>query len=215
MYDISRFCRDVDHGTELLEYALKCNTRLFFVSEGIVWDRNNTGNHDAIMDGLRAAERESAQIGRRVSDALQERKKLGYFIGGVPKYGFKVVQSDGGKRAVPDTYEQLVIKFINMCRTPGMTVFTLNKWMFKISPNYGPAIGGRRLQNDKDPIVLEYGEEVVEALKEPLTYSCIADLLNDYSVTKRENKWSCGMVGSICKKPYDNVLEGLANMRLH
>lgn len=202
IYDVSRFCRNVDTGLELLNYALNCRTRLFFVNEGIVWDKNNMGNRDRLVYELRMAERESAQIGKRVSDALREKKRLGYFTGGVPRYGYKVVDAEGGRRAVPDEEEQMVLKFINMCRTPQTSVKTLNKWVFQLS-------------QDRQPIVLENGERANKKLEESLSYVCISNLLNSYGIDKRGRIWSSSKVSNVCKYPYENVLEGMKGMRFN
>ena len=202
IYNVSRFCRNVNQGLELLDYALKCNTRLFFVEEGLVWDKNHPGCIRVLREKLYLAQEESAAIGRRVKDALAEKKRRGYFTGGIPRYGFKVVDADGGRRAVPDRYEQAVIKFINLCRDIGTSVRTLNEWMRNLSPNFDA------------PIELGYGGRKVSTLREGLTYREIADLLNDYEVTRRGNRWTASSVNTIGKRPYENVLEGLANMEL-
>lgn len=200
IYNVSRFCRNEQLGLELLQYALECNTRLFFVEEGIVWDRNNQHSSQALRRKLVFAEEESAAIGRRVRDAKAERKRRGFFTGGVPKYGYTVVDADGGRKAVPDKYEQVVIRFINMCRESGTSIRTLNRWMKQISPNFNA------------PIEFWYEDECVRSLKEPLSYVNIASLLNSYGVTKRRNKWSGGMVSLICKGNYKNILEGMVRI---
>lgn len=66
IYNVSRFCRNKKLGVKLLEYALKCNTRLFFVDEGIIWDKNNLNNLQALKRKLELAEEESEAIGRRL-----------------------------------------------------------------------------------------------------------------------------------------------------
>jgi DNA invertase Pin-like site-specific DNA recombinase len=200
IYNVSRFSRNVTNGLELLDYALKCNTRLFFVEEGIVWDKNNTNNRNQLQNKLYLAQEESRAIGRRVKDALALKKRQGYFTGGIPKYGYKVVDSVGGRRAIPDKYEQAVIKFINLCRTVGTSVRTLNEWMRILSPTFD------------DLIELEYDGRAVRTLQEPLSYEGIADLLNEYNVTKRNRQWSKSMVSAICRQDYENILEGMINM---
>lgn len=200
VYNVSRFCRNIDRGLELLDYALKCNTRLFFVDEGIVWDKNHTHFRQKLRDRLYLAEEESKAIGKRVKAALAEKKRLGYFTGGTPKYGFKVVSDFGGKRAVPKLDEQDVIKFINLCRTVKTSVRTLNEWMRKISPSFD------------SPIELCFNNKTVKTIKEPLTYTDIAALLNSYGVDRRGSKWTRSSVSEIARRDYENVLEGLVAM---
>jgi hypothetical protein len=170
------------------------------VEEGIVWDKNNTNNRNQLQNKLYLAQEESKAIGRRVKDALALKKRQGYFTGGIPKYGYKVVDSVGGRRAIPDKYEQAVIKFINLCRTVGTSVRTLNEWIRILSPTFD------------DLIELEYDGRAVRTLQEPLSYEGVADLLNEYNVTKRNRQWSKSMVSAICRQDYENILEGMINM---
>ncbi len=198
IYDVSRFSRNVDNGIELLHYALKCKTRLFFVSEGIVWDENHQ-DMCSLKYKLLLAQNESEAISRRVSDAKQYKSKMGFFMGGVPKYGYKVIDVDGGRKAVINKYEQAVIKFINLCRTEGTSVRKLNSLMKQIS-------------RFDDNIVLEFEGKDVRTLQEPLCYTYISELLNSYEVKRRNDEWKTSMVSSICKRGYVGVLKGLSKL---
>lgn len=187
IYDVSRFCRNVQRGSELLDYALKNKTRLLFVTEGIVWDRDHTWARDAIMTQLSHAEAESAAFGRRVADAKAEKKRRGFFTGGVAKYGLKVVDAEGGRKAVVDKTEQAVIEFVKICRLAGTSIQSLNQWM-------------KRLCADFAPIELQFNGEAVEALQEPLSFVEIADLLNIYDVLRRGTKWTGASVSALLPK---------------
>ena len=120
-------------------------------------------------------------------------------MGGVPRYGYKVVDVEGGRKAVINKYEQAVIKFINLCRTEGTSVRKLNSLMKQIS-------------RFNDNIVLEFEGKVVRTLQEPLCYNYIAELLNSYEVTRRKDEWKGSMISSICKHGYVDVLKGLSKM---
>ena len=202
IYNVSRFSRNVARGMELLDYALKCNTRLFFVDEGIVWDKNHTGFRGKIRERLHMAEQESAAIGHRVKDALAEKKRRGYFTGGTPKYGYTVVNADGGRRAVEEPLEQKVIKFINMCRETGTSVVALNEMMQRLSPDFDA------------PIVLGYGEDEVVTLQEALSFSEIAGLLNAYGVTRRGSRWNASIISSIVRRNYIAMLDAMEDMEI-
>ena len=202
IYNVSRFCRNKRAGLQLLDYALQYKTRLFFVEEGIVWDANNRNNLPTLRRKLYLAEEESKALGRRVRDALQEKKRRGFFTGGTPKYGFGTVQHPGGKKLVSDVYEQNVITFINMCKTVGTTVRQLNEQMSQISKQFD------------QPITLYNNDILVEVLSEGLTYENIAGLLNSYGVMKRTGNWTANNVGPVCRVDYNNVLEDLGNMNM-
>ena len=201
LYNVSRFSRNEAQGRELLDYALKRNTRLFFTEEGLIWDRHNLHNRQAILRKLMLAHEESRAIAARVSAALFLRKQQGFHTGGKPKYGYKVVEADGGKKAVPEQYEQAVITFINMCREIGTSLRALNQWMETLVDD----------GNEYEPIELGDNQRTI---REPLTYSNIADLLNDYGITKRGSRWTAASVADIAKRDYENVLETLAGMTM-
>lgn len=198
IYNVSRFSRSEREGKRLLDYAIKRNTRLFFVDEGLIWDRNNQHNRQAILHRLMLSQEESRAISSRVSAALFLRKQQGFHIGGKPKYGYKVVEADGGKKAVADQYEQAVITFINMCRQVGTTLRAINQWM-------------EQLTDDFEPIELGHNQR---SIVEPLTYQNIADLLNDYGVLRRGSRWTGASVSEIAKRDYENVLENLVQLTM-
>ena len=200
IYNVSRFSRNVNRGMELLDYALKCNTRLFFVEEGIIWDKEHRDTRDQLRDRLYVAEEESRAIAKRVKDALAEKKRRGYFTGGKPKYGYTVVDADGGRRAIPEKYEQSVIKFVNLCREVGTSVNTLNSEMKSITENFDSLIE------------LGHNGKPINKIVEPLSYVTIADLLNSYGVKRRGSKWNSDNVSKIGRQDYENVLEGMVEM---
>lgn len=199
LYNVSRFCRNVNKGRELLKLALQYNVRLIFVQEGIVWDKQNH-NWNEIRQHLAFCEEESRQLGKRVSDALREKRKRGFFTGGTPGYGYTTEQHFNGKKLIPEENEQEVITFINMCKETGTTIISLNKQMKKISEDYD------------SPILIFMDDKPTRYLEEPLSNSNIADLLNEYGVPKRNGTWSADAVGSISRRKYNQVIEGVEHI---
>lgn len=198
IYDVSRFCRRVGHGKELLRKALKNNVTLFFVSEGLIYGNNFEKSEKLILDKLRIAEEESKAIGRRVSHALREKKRRGFYTGGTVPYGKKVVNVQGGKKLVDEEHESNVIRFITGCVELGTSAIYLSRLM-KLISGYD------------EPIILEHNGVKVIKLKEPLTYSTIASLLNEYEVYKRGRKWTASSVSRILKTQMDNLYDDVAN----
>lgn len=189
IYSVDRFCRNRERGAALLDFALKCRTRLFFVTEGIVWDGvDQWQTHDKIMDRLKIAEEESAAIGRRIRDAIAEKKRLGFFTGRVAPYGFTIQPVYGGKRLVPNAEEADVIKFIEMCRKIGTSVDSINTW----------------LTGTSEGLIFEYRGAEVSQLMDVLSFSNIADILNDYEVTFRGGLWT----GEDVRKVVNRTMEG-------
>jgi len=204
IYNVSRFSRNKNSGVSLLYHALKNKVRFFFVEEGIIWDENHRDNLQKITRKLEYSEEESRQLGKRIKDALAEKKRRGYFTGSIAKYGYKTVSYLEGKKLINEDYEQEVIKFINMCKTVGTKILDLNKQMRIISPDYD------------EPILFFYNDIAVLELKDPLTNVNIASLLNSYNVTKRGNNWNSSSVSSISRQDYREnynvVVENLENI---
>lgn len=205
IYNVTRFCRNLKAGVELLNLALKNKTRLIFVEEGIVWDEDNQYNLLILKNKLAYAQEESLVIGRRVKDAISEKKRRGYHVGGTPKYGFKAINVEGGKKAVFDEQEQDVINFIKICKKVGTSVHEINKYMNLLTPD--PIIYD-------DPIILYYNGNETDVIKEPLSNVDIAGLLNSYNVSRRGKKWNGPKVSSVNKREYDKMLLNLSEIKM-
>jgi len=201
IYNVTRLCRNYKSGLELLELALQNNTRLFFVDEGIVWDKNNEDNLFFLKKYLELAENESKIMGKRIKDAINEKKRRGYLVGKVP-YGFKPVQVEGGKKAFPDIYEQNVIKFINYCKNIGTSKDTLNEYMKLISPDFD------------DTISIFYNDIEISKIKEPMSNVEIAKLLKSFKVLKRGKNWNGQSVGSVINKDYKKFFDKFSKVEL-
>lgn len=201
IYNVTRLCRNYKAGLELLNLALQHNTRLFFVNEGIVWDKHNKDNLILLKKYLEVAENESKVIGKRIKDAISEKKRRGYLISKAP-YGFKAVAVDGGKKAFPEEYEQKVIKFINACKKIGTNKNTLNEYMKNISPNFD------------EPICLFYRDVETDKIKYPMSNGEIARLLNSYNVLKRGKAWTTQSLASIMKRDYNNFVDKFSKVDL-
>jgi len=205
IYNISRFCRDLNSGIELLKLALTNKTRLFFVQEGLVWDENNQDNLSKLKNKLIYAQEESLNIGKRVKDAITEKKRRGYHVGGPPKYGFKVIDVFGGKKVVANEKEQDVINFIKKCKTVGTSSHEINKQMNLITTE--PIIY-------EDPIILYYDGNETKDIKQPMGNVDIAELLNSYGVSKRGKRWNGPKVSEINNREYKQMMSNLSEIKM-
>ena len=148
------------------------------------------------------AEEESKAIGRRVSEALKEKKRRGFFTGCKAPYGYVIQLCDGGKKLALNKQEQKVIKFINKCREVGTSAKRINSLMRRIAPDFDP----------DEPIVLYFKEQEGKRLVEPLTHQAIADLLNENNVLRRGAVWKANSVRLISKKVYDDVVTEMGKL---
>jgi DNA invertase Pin-like site-specific DNA recombinase len=200
IYDASRFCRNVERGIELLNYALKNKTRLFFCHEGVVWDSSsNYNSRKFLVNRITLAQEESAAIGRRVKAALQEKKRRGFFIGRVAPFGYSIENVEGGKRLVANDSERKVIEFINAARIEGTSIRKLDKLLYNIC-------------GYKVPLILEDNKtgEVSKKLGAPLSHENIANILNDYDNSYRGKPWNAISIGAVLKKQNAEKVEEVA-----
>lgn len=63
--------------------------------------------------------------------------------------------------------------------------------------------------NCNDTINLEFNCKSVSKIYEPLNYNEIANLLNEFNISKKKSKWTSSNVSKICKRDYENILENL------
>lgn len=189
IYDVSRFSRNVEHGTELLKHLHKNGNVVYFVNENIRSDSNNFIKH------IQDAENESKAIGRRVSNAIREKRRLGFHIGIAP-FGYKLKKVRGGNLLEEYEEEHKVVDFIQICKNTPINMRTLNQSLRLIVPN--PIVV------DETPIIgeNENGDEI-NIMNDKLSNYEIAEFLNEYEVYKRGSKWTSSKINSI--KIIDNL----------
>jgi len=190
LYDVSRFCRNVSNGIAMLNLALSKNNTLVFVHDKLVINKTNkTEKMQKLVDLLEQSENESRRIGSRIKTAQKYLRDQGKYAGGAIPFGHKVLKTDddNNNSLVEDPQEQNIMMFISLCRMKEISSEKLNQLMNAISPQvpYAPINC-----YDKDQVT------VLKTINTSLTYSEIADLLNDYSVKKRGRKWTSSSVSS-------------------
>lgn len=181
-FNVSRFSRNTQQALSLLDELAKRNIRLISVGEQL--DLSTPWGKHQFRSLLSEAEYEREQLGLRVKNALAYKKAQGSFLGKVP-YGYKAIKVDGIRKLQKDEYEQNVIKFMRAAGKGDITAHTLSSLMNKIS-------------DDNTPIAFFRGEEPIPRLSAyALTAGEIADLLNDYGVTKRGKPWTRNSLVSV------------------
>ena len=135
---------------------------------------------------------ESDVLSHRIRKNNKTLLKHGWMFG-VPKYGFKTRFSNGIRKIVKSPVEQNIINFIITARTD-TNPLKLNMILKRILPK------------EKNPIVfLDKDYKIIKSFDKPntLTFSEIADLLNEYKITNRSYKqWTSGSVNRIFKNNY-------------
>jgi DNA invertase Pin-like site-specific DNA recombinase len=207
LYDVSRFCRGVKNGMEMLDMALSKNNSLVFVYDNFeINSENKEAQLSKFTTLLEQSEKESLKIGSRIKTAQQYLRDQGKYCGGYLPYGYKVIKSiDAAKNniLVENPVEQNKIAFINLCRNPVISSKKLNYLMKKISPQI-PYI--KISCYDKDQ------KTTLDTINNSLTNGEIATLLNDYNVKKRGSRWTTSSVKNT--KVEASVEINLSNMSI-
>lgn len=189
VYSVDRFSRNQQDGMHLAQVAQSCRVAICFAMDGFVLNQTTM---PTFQKKLEQSEAYSRQLGERVSKALKMKRDQGFFAGGPLPFGYVTQQETGGKRLVPDQDEQHVITFIAYClrqnKNRNVTAVKLNELMANITGEFAVR---------RDPIRC-YDEDgaPVDRLDDTLSSQDIADLLNDYNVRRRGNRWTGYAVSS-------------------
>jgi DNA invertase Pin-like site-specific DNA recombinase len=169
IYAVDRFSRNYETGKALAEKLLKCKHELFFVREKLSVKEVGSPKWNIFMKYLEIAEMESKMISERTMSAKKYLKMQGYFTESKAPFGYKKRKLTNGRSKLEvDPYADSVLKFIEDCKTEGISVRKLND-----------SLRNCDVDMSGDVIVLEDGKKTLET---GLRYENIAELLNDYDV---------------------------------
>lgn len=199
----SRFSRCTLEGLQLLERLRKSQCTVIFVQERLEY--NSVSDKQSMRFLLSNSEFESDMISQRVRASFQLKKSLGSKLGVAP-YGYTAVRSDDGIRSfVRNEEEQKVITFICEAHKCQLSSDELTELMSDIKGE------------DVDPILFYDDDDDIVQTVSNIPHSNIAQLLNDYDVTKRGKEWTPSMVNYIIKQNQDEVTpitNRISNVRL-
>ena len=183
IYDVSRFSRNMEHGSELLRHLHRNNNIVWFVNENVRSDSKN------FIKFIKDTEIESKAIGRRVKTAIREKKRLGFHIGVAP-FGYKLKKKRGGNVLEENEEEKKVVNFIQICQRAPININNLNQALRLIVPD--PIVV------DETPIIAENNDgDEIDIMNNKITDNDIAGFLNEYKVYKRERNWTSAKIKNI------------------
>ncbi len=189
---VDRFCRNVEEGKKLLTLAAKNRIKLTFVQEQIIFQSRKSG--DKILAHVRMAEQEVKRMADRIKDINRDKKANGLHIGGTVPFGSGIQRTHLGNKLVVNECENAIINLIYFLREDrDKKLSRCNKLLKCIDATAVPISF-----DDED------GEPVL-VMKGYMSYREIADLLNDYRITKRGAKWNANSVAAVYKKRLRNM----------
>ena len=185
--NISRFSRNIINGLDLIQRANKNNINIIFIEEEL-----NTANKNSIHQirvKLSEAQMESETISNRISKLNNILLEKGWKFGAA-EFGKRATNVGGVRTFLYNNEEKKIIDFIIEARE-GLSAVKLNNKLRKIDKNFAPINF-----YDSDGITkISYFDK-----SKTLSFSEIADLLNDYGIKKRGKDWTSSMVSSIYNK---------------
>jgi len=110
VWDISRFSRNTHQALYLLEELSAKSIDIFFFKENLSYS-GAMGKHH-IRLALSAAQLHSDTVSEKVKAAIQYKKSKGNYVGGRPKFGYKVQKINGIRSVTTSTREQKDISLI-------------------------------------------------------------------------------------------------------
>ena len=192
MYD--RFSRNLEYALKNLKRLSTKKVYILSVTEKLDYT-TPLGRHQ-LTTHISLAQCQSETLGLKVRRSITYRKQQGMFTGSVVPYGFKL---NGKRMLVSCDHEQLIIHLITSLREGTSNVKEVNKILTKI-------IGKSRNNNplkfyeqtfDKNTLT---ETEINTISPNSLTYQEIADILNDYDITKRGCIWTKSNTSDIYQK---------------
>jgi len=199
--NVSRFSRNITNGVELLKMADSQKINIHFIEENI--DSSNFSQRHALRVKISEAQLESENISRRLINRNTLLKSQGYKFG-VPIYGNKAQISGGIRKFKTDNHENNIIAFITQARN-GTSCRQLNNKLRKVNP-----------KNDLINFYEKDGVTKINYFDRPhmLSFQEIANLLNDYDISKRGKEWTGSGVSNVFHQ--NNSLENkISNMVIH
>lgn len=113
VWDVSRFTRDVQGGTAIINKIKNKGAAIYFVNDDILLnsecDSKIQKNFDTLLNYSRM---ESDIISRRIKSQRQVRSLMGSYSGGAAPYGYHITISNGIRKLTNNKEEQDIIKFI-------------------------------------------------------------------------------------------------------
>ncbi len=200
--DISRYCRSVNYGMNVLENLTIAGKVIHFIKENIVVTSENMDKvKQRLAHELTKAEEESTRISERVKNIIKYKRKRGEYVGGLVPFGLDLeericLNENGTQRNIKKyTFNQEevnVIKFIDKCRSNRYTGEDLTNLMNKISIYQDPI----ELVHET---ITEHSDyfELSDVNTKPMENADICYLLNDYEVKYRGGPFSANIIKRI------------------
>ncbi len=204
---VDRFSRNAAHCDVLMGMVVANNHNLLCATEHIN-TQTAVGRH-SFRSLVSLAQLESEQISERIRNSVASRRAAGQHIGPAP-YGYKKNES---KRLVSDKKELAVTQFITHMSYKAMPLRkanTLLKTLMKsldMMDQYAPILLTK--EDDETEIRVYADNEVVK-----FTTRNIAEVLNDYGITKRGKAWTVSAIDRVIKAAFDSGL-GMHLLRIY
>jgi DNA invertase Pin-like site-specific DNA recombinase len=200
-HNISRFSRNTTDALKLYPMINQKNIKLISVTDNI--DTDTASGKHVFRTLLSNAQYESDLISERVRTSLAYKRTIGSYIGN-PEYGSMITKRGNIRRKVQNPYEQNVILFIIALRKGLLNTTGLCSLMDLIKKVKEPSKIEFHVENTTT------GETIKNLTyldKDAMPFEDIAELLNDYGVTRRNKEWN----GSKVRIIYNNALKNIDN----
>ena len=198
--NVTRFSRNVVNGLDMIRRANNNRINIHFIEEGL--DSSNKHHSHLIRVKLSESQLESETISNRISGINKILQDKGWQFG-VPEYGKKSKLVDGTRKFLNSKSEKSIIDFIVTARN-GVSCRVLNNKLKKIDPSFPPI----HFYDDDGVSRINHFDK-----SQTLTFQEIADLLNDYDITKRGKPWSASSVNNVYNSSM-NMGDSMANLNI-
>lgn len=187
---IDRFSRNVSKGIDMINKMIIKNIKLVSLNDTV--DLSSATGRASFRNLLSNSELESDKISERCKRGSAHRKRNGHLMGRSP-YGYAAVTVNGVRKKQNNREEAAIIKFIinNLHKKVSASEFTteLYKLLYTL----------KKPLTEFVPVIFEENYER-EVSSIHMSSEAMANILNDYNISKRNNDWTSQTVSYTYKK---------------
>lgn len=184
--DPSRLSRNITNFNNIWNICKKNGHKIGIATMDKVYDPNGEVDYIELLELIRNAERESFEMGRKISRTAQYKKSL------EPDWGFKRREYDG--KLVPNIEENEVSKLIKLLNTSGSSISQINKLVNKYGKMEGKdpfeIVECEKVWNEVTKLYEQKLVDISDKLPYGMDIPNIEETLKIYEIRKRKARWT-------------------------
>lgn len=203
--NVDRFSRNIETCNSMISRMEEKNIILKSVHEEV--DLSTPYGKHKFRELVSYAQLESEKISSRIKNNIKYKKENNLFVGSIAPFGFKI---NAEKQLEPEKSEALILKFMSRVHNQYISSSEFTNLLYNLMTALNKPSSSFVSVTFYDENKNEYDEN--KTIK--ITYEIIADILNDYEITKRGKEWNKSKVYTTLRNNYNLVFRNFTNLQL-